>query len=515
MDWTLIQNALKSNNQKVRSLAADYLALERPKAAKQNFKFFVQMFWPQVATNPLVDGWYLDAICDHLANITTIKRLVINIPPRHGKSTIVGVLFPAWFWLTHPNTKFLCSSYSLEQLSIRDSIACRSVIESPLYQAAWSKNFTLSQDQNTKHRFTNDRLGFRLATSTASAIVGEGCDILIADDLNDVNKANSQAERTSVINWWTQVMSTRMNPGGLDCKVVIQQRCHEEDITGFILKNGGTDWTHLILPWHFDPPRKAKTLIWTDPRTQPDEPLSSLFTEEKVKELKGATGLGPTGFNCQFNQQPAPAQGNIFKKDYFGTYQETPDEYVLGSTKVRKDKCNVFVVTDLAISLKETADWTVGQVWAITPQNHLLLVEEWRERVEGPDAVKGFKRLQERYKPDFFYVEDVAFQRLMIQLLRQHGLPVRALKTMGQDKKARCQRSLIKAECGQVWLPDKSWVPEWLAEVCAFPNARHDDRVDCLSWAGIVSQKYGTQKVSEPESPVDRLAQAEAAAMWN
>ncbi len=508
-DTELIRAALASGDPKAIELATIIARDRLAKDAEVNFRSFVELFWPQVATTPLRPGWYLDAICDHLQNLPDIKRLLINIPPRHGKSTIVEVLYPAWLWLNRPNTKFLCSSFSLKLISERDSIACRSVIESPLYRQNWGDRFKLSKDQNTKNKFSNDKLGFRVATSCDSGNTGEGADVLLADDLNSVSKAHSEADRQSVIQWWCQVMSTRMNPGGLDCKCVIQQRCHEEDVTGYILAQEDADkWTRLVLPYEFDPSRRTVTsLPWKDPRTTEGEPLSDLLTPEKITELKGGNGLGPTGFACQFNQLPAPASGNVFHRSWFGRYDELPDAFVLGKDRIKKEICHRVVVTDLAISLKASADFTVAQTWAITPHNHLILLEQFRDKVEGPDAVKAFKRLNDKHRPDAVYVEDVAFQRLMIQLLRQSGLPVKALNHQGQDKKARCQRSLAKAECGQIWLPQgkMEWLQDWIDEVCTFPNARHDDVVDCLAWAGIVASKYPTNELPRFDAP-DREA---------
>src|SRR5207245_2053578 len=125
-------------------------------------------------------------------------------------------------------------------------------------------------------------------------------------DLNNVTDVNSEAERRKVIDWWTRVMASRLNPGGLDVKIVIAQRCHEEDITGYILKNDDNRWEHLILPYEFDPDRRAKTSIWTDPRSEKGQPLHDLLPPAKVAELKSGNGLGPRGFDCQYNQQVIP-----------------------------------------------------------------------------------------------------------------------------------------------------------------------------------------------------------------
>lgn len=506
-----IKNVLASGNLKALTLLKDYLDSLKADKAKASFREFVTTFWPIVATSPLRNDYYVDVVCDHLQHLTELKRLVISLPPRHGKSTIASVLYPAWFLLQKPSTKFLCASYSLKDLSIRDSIACRNVIESPDYQRWWSHVFKLRSDDNRQSKYSTDVQGYRMAVSPESACTGLGADCLLADDLNNVATVGSPTERTAVLSWWQQVVSTRLNPFGLDLKVVIANRCHEEDIIGHVKKHDTGEWQWLTLPYEYDPERRAVTsLPWADPRTEPGQPLSTLLTPQKVLELKGGNGLGPTGFACQFNQRPAPAEGNVFQKAWFLNYKDAGDLWLLDGVKVAKTTCRTFIVTDLAISLKSQADWTVAQVWQVTPHNHLLLVDQWRDRVEGPDAVKAFRRLCEQYKPDALWIEDVAFQRLMIQLCRQQGLPVKALSTGGQDKKARCQRSLIKAECGQVWLPERaSWLSEWMSEVETFPNGAKDDQVDCLAWAGIVAAKYPCRELPPVETPEEQAKRME------
>jgi predicted phage terminase large subunit-like protein len=504
-----LQELIDTGDTSTLTLVNQYLDAQDKENATKSFKAFVRLFWGISTTSPLVDGWYLDALCEHLQHLPEIKRLLINIPPRHGKSTLCAVLLPAWLWINRPQTRFLCSSYSL-QLSLRDSVYCRQVIESPKYQRFFPQVKLLS-DQNTKGRFNTTKGGYRLATSIDSGNTGEGADVLIADDLNDVSRIHSPAERQSVINWWSQVMSTRMNPGGMDCRLVIQQRCHEEDISGYIMANDPEHtWTRLILPWEYEPDRKTTTFFFSDPREIPGEALSDLLTPEKIEELKGGNGLGVTGFATQFQQRPAPAQGATFIKDWFRYFHETASSYFLDGVEIKKEWCRKFVTTDLAISLKTTADWTVAQTWAITPHGHLLLVDQFRARIEGPEAIKEFERICQRHNPDAIHVEDVAFQKMFYQLLKQKNLPAKLISPQGHDKKARSQRAQVKAECGMVWIPEgRDWVAGWLEEVCAFPNGAKDDQVDAFSYAGIISAKYPVKPLPVEKTPEEKAKEIE------
>jgi len=465
------------------------------KAISADFRSFVRLFWPMVATSELREGYYFDALCDHLQNLRDIKKLVINLPPRHGKSTLCAVLFPAWLWTNAPSLKVLSCSYSL-QLSTRDSMYCRNVVESPLYQRCWPR-VKLAQAQHTKTRFENINKGFRLATSVDSSVLGEGADLIIADDPNNVNEMSSQAYRQSVLDFWTQTLSTRSNPLGLGCWLVIQQRCHEQDVTGYILANDTANaWTRLILPWDGDQ----------------GQPLSDLYSAQQIQELRGGNGLGPRGFACQFNQHPVAEGGNVFQRDWFQSYTQDDECFYLGDEKIRKEWVKVFCTSDLAISLRNEADWTCCLTFGMTPHGHLILLDEYRQKVEGPQMVKAFKGICERWKPQEFWIEDVAFQRLMIQLLRQENLPIKAIRP-DTDKKARSQRAQIKAECGMVWVPKKPWVEDWLDEICAFPGGGWDDRVDCLSYGAIVAHKYGVRELPVELTEEDKALEEQR--RWN
>src|SRR5215467_3795292 len=146
--------------------------------AARSLREFVRQAWPIVEpSTPFVPGWHIDAIVEHLEAVTRgqIRNLLINVPPRHMKSLLVSVFWSAWEWIRWPERRWLFSSYAA-QLSIRDSVKCRRLIESPWYQARWADRFALTSDQNTKGRFDNNRTGYRLTTCVGGAVTGEGGD---------------------------------------------------------------------------------------------------------------------------------------------------------------------------------------------------------------------------------------------------------------------------------------------------------------------------------------------------
>jgi hypothetical protein len=204
-------------------------------------------------STPFVPGWHIDCIVEHLEAVTRgqIRNLIINVPPRHMKSLLVSVFWPAWEWIRWPERRWLYASYSA-QLSIRDSVKCRRLIESPWYRSRWADRFALTSDQNTKGRFDNDRSGYRIATSVGGSATGEGGDRIVCDDPNNVNEVESDSVRKATNDWFDVVMSTRVNDPKTTAKVVVMQRCHEQDLSGHLLEQGG--WEHLCLPAEYEGP---------------------------------------------------------------------------------------------------------------------------------------------------------------------------------------------------------------------------------------------------------------------
>jgi len=281
-----------------------------------------------------IHNWHIDAICDHLEAITNqeILRLLITIPPRHMKSISVSVAWPAWSWIKRPEIQFLFSSYA-GSLSIRDSVKCRRLIQSPLYQARWGQNFSLTSDQNAKQRYDNNHGGYRLATSVDGALTGEGGDILVVDDPHNVREVESDVVRQSVIDWWKEAMSTRLNSMETGAKVIIQQRTHELDLAGYVLEHE-SDWVHLNLPAEHEKTNRCKTVLpWEDPRKEEGELLyPERFSRKAIIELTETLGI--YGSSAQLQQRPVPRGGSMFEAEMFEIVPAMPAEcYVIKSIR--------------------------------------------------------------------------------------------------------------------------------------------------------------------------------------
>jgi len=239
-----------------RELDAYELELEREALrmdSEASLAVFMQEAWPLLEPGrQFAMNWHIDVICEHLEAVKNgeIRNLIINIPPRHTKSMLVSVMFPAWVWATEPHKCFLYGSYS-PKLASRDSNKCRRLIKSPWYQHQWGTKdgnpwVQIKHDQDEKMRYENAQAGTRIATTPGGTGTGDGGDIIVVDDPHKVKGIESEVQRNSVIEWWDEEMSTRGNDSTTVAKVIIMQRVHHRDLSGHCLAKG--NYEHLVIP---------------------------------------------------------------------------------------------------------------------------------------------------------------------------------------------------------------------------------------------------------------------------
>lgn len=212
-------------------------AVKAVQAERSLWRFLRDYAWPVLQPGtPFVDNWHVHAICEHLEALSRgeIKRLVINLPFRMLKSTIISQAFPAWEWLEKPHLQYLTASYA-KDVATRDAVDSRRIIESPAYQAAWGDRFRMTTDQNVKTRYENNRKGSRVVTATDAAGTGFGGNRIVIDDPVSALEADSEVARAQSIEWWKGTASTRLNNPKEDAIIVVHQRLHVEDLTGYIL----------------------------------------------------------------------------------------------------------------------------------------------------------------------------------------------------------------------------------------------------------------------------------------
>jgi len=304
--------------------------------AEESLIDFIKQNWSAVEpTRPFIDGWAIRAVCEHLEAVSRgeIRKLLMNVPPGFMKSLATDVFWPAWEWgpRNMPGLRYICASYS-QDLTVRDNVRTRSVIASPNYQSMWGDRFSFTDDQNAKQKFSNDHRGFKIATSVHGLGTGERGDRVIIDDPHNVLEAESDAKRNSALQWFTEVMPTRVNDAKTAAFVVIMQRVHEEDVAGLILEKE-LGYTHLCIPMHHDPehPHIDKARQWSgwsgDPRTEPEElaapeRVSHEDVEEMTKQMMAWGGTYSVA--GQLEQRPEPRGGGMVKIDWFEIVDEVP-----------------------------------------------------------------------------------------------------------------------------------------------------------------------------------------------
>ena len=453
---------------------------------KRSLKEFTKNSWQAIEPGrDFYDNWHIDAISEHLQAVVEgdIKRLIINIPPRHMKSISVAVALPAWTWTIQPSKRFLFASYA-GSLSIRDSVKCRRLIDSQWYKRYFGDKFSLTSDQNQKQRFENDKTGQRIATSVDGALTGEGGDIIVIDDPHNVREAESSTVREGVLEWWDQAMQTRLNDPKTGAFIIIMQRVHENDLTGHILANEYNDWDHLCLPARYEighPTPTKSSLNFVDPRAKEGE----LLWEKRIDDVTLSTlekSLGSYASAGQLQQRPMPKGGGILKAEWWVPWEkdDLPDiEYLVQSY-------------DTAFSTKETSSYSARTTWGIFRMNgqvNAIVVEMWYDRVTYPELRKLAQEAFDEWQPDTVLIEKKASGQSLLQDLRMGGIPVLAYSP-DRDKIARAHSSSALLEDGRIFYPqDKKWAKN-LIDICsAFPAGDNDDIVDTCTQAWLRLRK--------------------------
>jgi hypothetical protein len=344
-------------------------------------KRFTELAWHVIEpSTSFIGNWHLDVMAEHLEAVyrCQINDLLINMPPRHMKSIEVAVMFPAWVWTVEPSLNWLFSSYA-QSLSVRDSVKMRRLVSSPWYQERWGNVFALTGDQNEKIKFENDKTGYRMATSVGGSNTGEGGDILVCDDPHNVEERESDVMREGAIDWWSNVMSTRINNPKKRRRIVVMQRVHEHDLSGHLLDQGG--WHHLNLPAEYEGGKCIVTgcvFHWDkDPRKEEREVLwKERFGKAEIQQLK--KDLKEYGAAAQLQQRPAPAEGGILKRHWWKYWCHAGQEDTLPAVRVKQMDGSYLEVRavplpwgfdrevqswDLAFKDLTTSSYVVGQQW--------------------------------------------------------------------------------------------------------------------------------------------------------
>lgn len=438
--------------------------------AERSLADYVRQAWHIIEPHtPLYWNWHIELICEYLEAMHAgqIQDLIINEPPRHMKSTVCSVCYPSWVWIHKPGHQFLTASYGAD-LATRDSVKSRRIIESPWYQARWGDRFSLTTDQNVKTRYENNQGGHRITTSVSGGATGEGGDTLIVDDPHNIREIYSKVKRKSVQRWWDEVLSTRRNHPGKSQRLVIMQRCHQDDLVGHLSKMEG--YTLLVIPTEAE--KKTVVRFPMTGRFVNLEEGDLLWPDRFPKEFveKEKPNMGSFAWSAQYQQHPVPISGGLLKREWWKFYTKLPDDvepYTQSWDTASKDN----TANDYSACLTATRNET-----------GIYLVDLWRQKVLFPELKTAARGLFVKYNAMAVLIEDKSSGIALQQSLQHESLmPIQPIQ-VDRDKVSRVSAISPTAEAGNIYLPeDAPWVQDFIDECADFPNGENDDIVDALS----------------------------------
>ncbi|HEX3151226.1 MAG TPA: phage terminase large subunit [Gemmataceae bacterium] len=368
----------------------------------------------------------------------------------------------------------------------------------------------MAPDENRQDKYKNTANGERFSTSTTARTAGFDADLIIADDLIDFAERSSRAALDEASDYFLRTLLARLVRLGEDRVVLAGHRISDQDVFARVQETLGDEYCYLILP---EEARSlpVNSLGWKDTRAEGELLWPEAYGHEV---LKGERKKYRAEYAAVFLQDPRPQEGNLFRPEWFKQYstQEQVVEdavqvsYRLGDKTVRASDCWRFATVDLAVSVSDSADWTVCQVWDCW-RGHLILVHQLRARLDGTQIIPRLVEIQNEYKPQFMVVESEFTGKFVQDQLREKDVMVRPFRAKDHgSKEIRSIAAQVMMEDGRVWFPtDKGWVADLESELMSFPTAAHDDQVDCLSAAALTAQRYDSH---EPE-PVILTAEQE------
>jgi phage terminase large subunit-like protein len=497
------------------------------------YEFIKRAFPVLEGRHTFKEGWHIEAISEHLEACYNgeVRSLVINIPPGFMKTYICSIMFPAWCWTKDPSLKFFCLSYG-QFLALKDSSDCRRLIQSDWFQKLWGNRFSMRGDSNSKTMFANDKGGYRIASSIGGPTTGLRGHFVICDDPNNVMDMNSDVTRETTNSWWDAAVTTRMNDFSRYCRIVIQQRLHQRDLTGHLLGQKDSSLVHLRLPMEYEKGSRCVTIPlkstegkkWKDPRTKEGELLwPSYLTREIVDGLKSKLNSEYT-ISGQFQQRPSPSEGGIIKKGWFNWWcqDELPAcEFILQSWDTAFTRPST---KRQAANVSYSACTTWGVFYNEFNVPNIILLSLFRGRIEYPELRDMAQRLARNYydndidnpmstsyklAPNTILVEAKASGLALIADLHRAGAMVtRFDPNKYGDKLTRARLATPLIESGRVWMPAKAphftklepFADLFVESAISFPNMESNDLIDTMSQAFIRINSGGwVQHPLDPE----------------
>lgn len=470
----------------ILSLFDELESAEQKESAREYFMDFVHMAWPA-----FIGGRHHSIMAKAFERVASgeLKRLIINMPPRHTKSEFASYLLPAWFLGNFPEKKIIQTAHTAE-LSVGFGRKVRNLVDSDDYKKIFP-SIALRADSKAAGRWSTNKGGEYFAIGVGGAVTGKGADLLIIDDPHSEQEGQSADPGVfdKVHEWYTSGPRQRLQPGG--AIVVVMTRWHKRDLTGQILKSSlqraGTDEWEVI---EFPAIMPSGDPLW--PEFWPKPELEALREE-----------LPSPKWNAQYQQNPTSEEGALVKRDWWREWE-----------KDRPPPCEFIIQSwDTAFLKTQRSDFSACTTWGVfywpddtgTEQPNIILLDAYKERLEFPELKKTAFEMWTDWQPDAFIVEAKAAGTPLIFELRAMGIPVSEYTpSRGNDKIARVNAVADLFASGMVWAPRIRFAEEVIEEFASFPAGEHDDLVDSSTQALLRFRQGGFLRLvtDEEDEPV-------------
>jgi len=446
--------------QHLKRLKNSFVKKEKIEKISNNFMDFVKEMWPE-----FIEGRHHKEIADKFDQIAKgkIKRLIINMPPRHTKSEFSSFLLPAWMVGRNPKLKIIQSTHTTE-LAIRFGRKAKTLMDSPEYKKVFETR--LREDSQAAGKWETEQGGEYYAAGVGSAITGRGADLLIIDDPHSEQDAMNPEALERAYEWYTSGPRQRLQPGG--AIVLVMTRWSTKDLTSKLInsqKNLKADKWEVI---EFPAILPSNKPVWPE-----------YWKKDELEGVKASISIGK--WNAQWMQNPTAEEGSILKREWWKVWDKPnipPLQHIIQSY-------------DTAFSKKETADYSAITTWGVFHPNedpgeapHLILLDAFKERLEFPELRKEALDQYRYWKPDTVIIEAKASGLPLTYELRKIGIPViNFTPSKGQDKHSRVNAVSPMFESGMIWAPDEDFADEVIEECASFPYGDNDDLVDSTTQA--------------------------------
>jgi predicted phage terminase large subunit-like protein len=491
------------NELATRQLRREKLKRHRERLEKNLYPFFVEA-WPIIEPAfPLSTNWHLELIAEYLELVTLrqIRRLIINVPPRSLKSTMVTIVWPVWEWIESlsgrenpASRRKMFASYA-QTLSSEHSMARRRLIESDFFQSNWGDRFKLLTDQNAKHYFKNTSTGHHYSTSTSGTATGMGGDDVVIDDPHNTKQAESEAERTSTLNDIDKGLSTRLNDPKTGAIVLVMQRLHQEDATGHMLTQNVEGLVHVCLPTIAE---HCEKIVFPRSGRIVERNPGDLLHPDRIgpAEVEAAKKvLGSYGFAGQHQQRPSPAEGGLLKRALWQRFNpKNPPKFekIIQSWDLRFKR-----TTSEQDRKGPRGDYVVGVVLGKVGTS-IYLLDVVRGLWGFGDSKAQMLALTQKWPTAWAkLVENKANGPALVDDLSGKVVGLRLVEPSG-DKVQRVEAIVPLHEAANLYVPEDGstpWVDAFIDECASFPNATHDDQVDAYTQGVIHLRDKGIERL--------------------